>query len=394
MEKTIERKNNRMVKGLLIILLFIGLITLAGCWSSRELNEQAFVIGAGIDLDEDGKIKVTVQLIQLKKVKKKEELATLVLASKGETLFEAIRKFIPLTGRKMLWSHLQMIVIGPTIAQKDITPILDFFIRDHEIRPTPSVIFSQVPTEKILTARSPLESITALGITKGLEAQNKSLSFAPRIQLYQFNQMMLSPGKVGYAPMIYRIKKGVHPLALVEGMAVIKGGKWIGELNSKETRGVLWVRGEVEGGILVIPIPGTKEKNKVTGKISLEIMKNNTSIKPVLKEGDLSVTLDIKSTMNIGEILGPLRVDRRNIEDIKHNAAMEIKREVKSSLEKTQKKWKADIYGIKDAVHRKYPDYWKKNKEKWEDIFSDLPIEVNVSVDIPGQGLSKHSEEE
>ncbi|PHJ37623.1 hypothetical protein P378_14860 [Desulforamulus profundi] len=95
MEKTIERKNNRMVKGLLIILLFIGLITLAGCWSSRELNEQAFVIGAGIDLDEDGKIKVTVQLIQLKKVKKKEELATLVLASKGETLFEAIRKFIP-----------------------------------------------------------------------------------------------------------------------------------------------------------------------------------------------------------------------------------------------------------------------------------------------------------
>ncbi|PHJ37625.1 hypothetical protein P378_14870 [Desulforamulus profundi] len=182
-------------------------------------------------------------------------------------------------------------------------------------------------------------------------------------------------------------------MALVEGMAVIKGGKWVGELNSKETRGVLWVRGEVEGGILVIPIPGTKEENKVTGKISLEIMRNNTSIKPVLKEGDLSVTLDIKSTMNIGEILGPLQVDRRTLEDIKHNAAMEIKREVNSSLGKTQKKWKADTYGIKDAVHRKYPDYWKKNKEKWEDIFSDLPIEVNVSVDIPGQGLAKHSEE-
>ena len=47
------------------LFLFLVLAGLAGgCWSRREINETAHILGTGIDLAEDGRIRLTVQIVR------------------------------------------------------------------------------------------------------------------------------------------------------------------------------------------------------------------------------------------------------------------------------------------------------------------------------------------
>ena len=46
-----------------------------------------------------------------------------------------------------------------------------------------------------------------------------------------------------------------------------------------------------------------------------------------------------------------------------------------------------DIIGLGDNFYRKYPVKWEKNyKEKWEEIFPDVPVDIKVNVKIEKAG--------
>ncbi|UTW69395.1 Ger(x)C family spore germination C-terminal domain-containing protein [Anaerobacillus sp. HL2] len=74
--------------------------------------------------------------------------------------------------------------------------------------------------------------------------------------------------------------------------------KWIGSLNKDETRGLLWVREEVEGGIIVIPSIDGK------GKIGLEILgKGKIHIEPRLTNGQLTVKVIVEQLVSVAEVM-------------------------------------------------------------------------------------------
>ncbi len=50
----------KKIAALLLIVLLTGL--LGGCWSRREITEVAVVLGTGVDLAADGRIRLTVQI--------------------------------------------------------------------------------------------------------------------------------------------------------------------------------------------------------------------------------------------------------------------------------------------------------------------------------------------
>ncbi|MGF7186370.1 Ger(x)C family germination protein [Desulfitispora alkaliphila] len=126
----------------IILVLLITLIFITGCWNRVELSERALVMGTGIDKGEEGTVKVTIQVLQ--PIKKGvpaagiggdgSENAVWVVTSTGETLFDAARNFVKQSGRTLFWQYNEIIVIGEEAAREGILPLLDFFVRDHELR--------------------------------------------------------------------------------------------------------------------------------------------------------------------------------------------------------------------------------------------------------------------
>jgi spore germination protein KC len=66
-------------------------------------------------------------------------------------------------------------------------------------------------------------------------------------------------------------------------------------------------------------------------------------------------------------------------------AQSEIRRKITDTFETTQT-LNADIYGIGTSVHREYPKEWKELKNRWNELFPDIELDVQVKVHIPATG--------
>ena len=47
---------------------------------------------------------------------------------------------------------------------------------------------------------------------------------------------------------------------------------------------------------------------------------------------------------------------------------------------------KADIVGFAEEFYRKYPKQWKKIENRWDELFSEVEVNINVEAHIRRQG--------
>lgn len=377
--------NNWMRRGFLAAAAMLLMLGPSGCMAP-ELNERALVSMVGIDRRDDGLFRVTLGLIGTRKQANKDQERTSVFTVEGETLFDAARKFIRVTGNQPLWTYIKVIVIGPSAAEQDLAPIMDFFNRNNEIQPNPFIVYSTVPAEEALHLNTDSPELPALMVEKQIENQTL-LSLAPEVTLYEWNEMMLSPERTAFASLMQPVADKDRTLPIIEGMAVFSKGKTVGRLGPKATRGVLWLRREVQGGIVVITVDRGANNQEV--KLALEVTgKNKASIEPVLANGKLSVDIKVKAKLAVGEVVGQLNMDASEFKEIRQLAEEVIMGEIQSALATVQKEWSTDIFGIGRMVQRKQPGYWKEHKDTWSEEFASLPIQVTVSADITKFGLT------
>lgn len=376
------KENGEKNKTILTILSLILLnFLLAGCMRG-ELDERLILSSLGIDKTEDNKVKITVALIDTRSVNQQEAKGVQVYSSVGNTIFDAVRSTIIKLGKQPIWPYIKIVVLGPSVTKENVLPFLDFLNRNNEVQPNPYILVSKVEAAEIIKAKPDFTTVPSTVIEKQL-SQQRYVSYIPAIRLHQFTEMMLSPERIGYLAIIETVKKGKKDIPKAQSTAVIKQGRWVGQFNKRETRGLLWVKGEVNGGILVI------DALKGSGKIGLEILdKTNVKIKPQFAQSRLKqIDVNVKATMSVGEMLTKhTALTADIINEIEKLVAQEIKAEILEATDKA-KTYKADIFGFDDAVHRKNPQFWKKNKQNWDEKFPDLPVHVNVKVDIRNLGL-------
>lgn len=67
----------------------------------------------------------------------------------------------------------------------------------------------------------------------------------------------------------------------------------------------------------------------------------------------------------------------------------EVKKEIDKTLEVIQKKYKADAIGVGEYIFNFHPKLWKQVEKDWEEIFSQMEIDVNIDTKIRRRGLIK-----
>ena len=119
--------------GIFLVLFFIFPVLLTGCWNNRDLTEMNFVAGMGLDRTEEGKVLMTVQVVEPAaiiseaKAQSAQPKPVIVKSYEGETIFEAIRGILYNFDKKLFFSTAQVLILGERLSQDDIEKILDFF---------------------------------------------------------------------------------------------------------------------------------------------------------------------------------------------------------------------------------------------------------------------------
>lgn len=368
------------------LLIFINSILITGCWNYREIDKLAIVAGVAVDKGTTSKYKLTVEIAKTTGGRETKTMSK-VITTEGNTMFDAARNGISLTGLRLYWSHSKVIILSKEIAGEGITKIIDWYIRDSETREDVYILISEEATAKeILLGQGTIEDIKSIALGEMIKNQ-ESLSKAPVIDVLQFEIESKTKGMSTIIPAVKLKQADGKIVPQINGTAIIKDDKPAGFLSGEETKDLLFIRNEVKGGMLV-ETPG----NDASTPVSLEIFKSKTKVTPAVHGKDIEINLNVDTIVSIDEIEGSKNyIDEDGRKKLEQYAESALKERIESLIKKIQSEYDADVFKFGTKLKEDNIKVWNSVSNNWEEIFKDLKVNVKTRVHIKNSAILSKS---
>lgn len=374
-------------KGFFILMISSLVIMLSGCWSYNEIDERLIVGTVGIDYNaSDGLYRITIRAVNAKPTDGGIELVPEVLSTEGKSVFEAIRKAAPLYARKTYWSHLQSIILSEEVAEEDIVKTLDFFFRDAELRQDNRLyISSGCSAEEVVRLEAELQKKRQFTLRYAARTQEFEASF-PERELVEFGFMELDDTIEPIVPIIIISKEEHDDILKLEGAAVFLNRRMVGKLNRYQTFIALMLINEIKNPLIIVPLDDKKsiEESKA---VTMEIFKSKTKIESSNKDENINISISVALKASVAEMNYPMNyTDENSLKELKNTLELNIKNQILKTIKIVQHNYKSDIFGFGKSVEINNPKLWNTIKNNWNEKFSQVSVDAQVTVDIESTG--------
>ncbi|RAP76024.1 Ger(x)C family spore germination protein [Paenibacillus montanisoli] len=374
---------NRTLNVCLIILLLVSVTT--GCWNLREPDQLAFIIAAGLDLNDEGQLEIASQIAVPAALSGGEngggggggKKSFVVVSGTGKNVMDAGQNLQAQLPRILFYAHRQTILIGERLAKNGVGSLTDMFIRNPKSEMRSSIL-----------------------VVKGGLAKDV-LSVEPTFDPYISTILVREQIAVGMKPYYYRqflsdaLSQAMQPLlpavALTPGNRYRYAGsailnkddnlKLVGYLNAKESAYANWIIGRQTGLSITAPVsPGNEELSLNAKSLSKKLQ--------VDLQDQPRITVMLKGAGIITENNTSLNPTKNNdLKRIEKELSQATQEAVQALVDKVQKQYNTDIFGFGEFIHREYPNRWKTLRPKWNAMFPRLRITVKVELKCkdPGQ---------
>ncbi len=403
-----------MIKRLLVIcLVFFMILVLAGCWDSREVEELGIISGIAIEAAENNRVRVVFQYINTSVQSGQGSGGSQAALQKpyrnqvteGDTFYDALKQLPNETIARRFFAHSEILIISEQFArERGITEISDYMDRDPQFRGNAFLLvgrgndmvslmdtagtISSTPTHRLNNILRHQDLTSTYGLLR-LADFNRVLDSGyeqPFTGLVEQHPSLSRPDAPGHGLLDGQVPEPAYDLA-INGTALFKEDKMVGWLNQEESRGLLWLRGEVKQGRIKFSLPDDNE-----GIILTEIHQAKTRVKPYINDGEviMDVKIDVKSVVE--EVTGRTPLDMADdLERLEEAQNQAVLKEVEAALNIAQRQLQVDAFGFGEIVHRRYPRQWQEMKYNWADIFPGLQVQVEVKSTILHTNLTSHS---
>ncbi|KUK52757.1 MAG: Germination protein, Ger(X)C family [Desulfotomaculum sp. 46_296] len=386
------------MKKAVICLLLLTLLFTGGCWDLNELNSIAIVLGTGIDKTPDGEVELTLDIALPSSVNLLGGGTSptmgmgnfIVVSEKGKTIYEAQNKINMRLSRRISLGHNLVIIFGKRAAEQGLRDVLNFNYRIFQTREASWVFVSSGEAREIFEKGRPLIERT---ISQYLD--KTTIENGIGVQFIRFVRDIYRQGIEAAVPQI-TLKKGnltigptgkseQVPVPDLKGLAVFKGDKLVGFLNEEETKGFRLLRSvytKQKG--MVIAAPGLQAGKE----LSYEPLRWTIRIDPVQEKNNLKIFVKTDVLGNIVEQRGTENIyNMKTLKRIEQNINGEIERLVQEAIRKAQGEYGTDVFGFGEAYHKKYKKTWPEIGPRWDDMFSNAEIYLDVSAAVRNTGL-------
>ena len=376
-----------------ILFLTILCLILTGCWDRNELNELAITMALGIDKVDDEYV-VSAQTVIPGEVSSMKggpgESPVTLFQAKGATVNDAIRNLAKLSPRTGYFGHLQIVVIGETLAQEGISNTLDYLSRYFEIRSDFYLLIAkETEAGKILNVQTVLERIPANTIFNILHTSQHRMSNTSAVTLARLIVDLEREGKEGVITGIYIMgdeesgssKQNVESITpttqlKMDGIAVFKEDKLVGWLTDEEGIAYNIITNQVKNTLGTLSCPEG-------GKVTINVDKLTSKLKNTIVDGKPEIKIDIQIFGNIGEIDCEIDVTKKEtVKMLEKTYEEQVEKNVNETIQVVQDDFQSDIFGFGAAIHQSNPKEWKKIKSQWGTEFSEIKTTVKVKVNI------------
>ncbi len=374
----------RVAAGVLLPLMLAMFLT--GCWDNKELNELFIMTGMAMDVaDSPGQVSVTVQSANIKQGESgsagsgpADGDSTIVLNTVGDSLLNCLSKINRDSNNKLLFQHNQIRLFGIELAQQGIKKHLDMIMRDQKARLEVPLVVVDGRAEAALTAELSQSPISGIYLGEMFEDLSE-VSVKYRVRLIDFVQQLLDDAAAPVLPII-KITGGTGEQEIkLDGMAVFHDDKMIGRLSNEEALGYIWSFGGVKSSNIEVR-DGASRAGLYVAKLDC---KREVTLRP---DGGVRVSLTIDSVVQPAEVYGFKDMTPPELlQHLEYLAQEEIKNRI-AECYMIARSMSADIFGFCTIVYKQYPKEWSQMKDRWDEVFADIDLNVEATVNIPATG--------
>lgn len=194
-----------MKRCLCALLAACLMLPLAGCWNYRGLNEMTIVAGMAIDEADDGQYLMTFEVMDLSQPTKTEGPNSNLVFAKGGSILEAIRNAKRQLASKLYFGNMQIMVISHQVAEREgLDAVLDFALRDSEMRETMELVVSREETARaILSNDEKISGAVSYDISRIIREDAKVTGSVFSAQFYRIYDDSRTPGINVVLPVFY-----------------------------------------------------------------------------------------------------------------------------------------------------------------------------------------------
>ena len=156
----------------------------------------------------------------------------------------------------------------------------------------------------------------------------------------------------------------------------------VGTLTEAETRGVLWLRDEIKGYTVSVEIEDEE------GLVSLNPVSARVSLIPQIHDEKWKMTVNVATEGAIVQNETNLDFsDPKLLKKVESAYQKSIEKRIQEVLNQIQHELHADVVDFSKEFYRKYPKQWKAVENHWDEVFSEVEVNINVEGSYSQGGL-------
>ncbi|MBD7939066.1 Ger(x)C family spore germination protein [Cytobacillus sp. Sa5YUA1] len=358
----------------------IMFLLLSGCQKPVEIQYQAYAVGFGIDFIDEEYV-VYVQFLDFSNVAKTENSSinqdkpVWLGIGRGNTINKALTNIYKTMQLNINYDHINSFIFSENIIKHRLKETTDSLSSNYNIRVHGWIYGTNEDLEKILTLKMPFYyPYTSSIINQPLDTQ-RQVSEVPAIDATKYLIGLGEATKTILLPRVEvtdnNVKKNEKKFQVpyLNGGYFIKGGNYIGVLNSSQLSGYIKANKQAKVERSLIQVNMENESDPV------EVELRDPKTKITLEKNDFhsKLKLNIKSTIILREGASEVNQDA-----LKHKVEEQIREEAFLSLESGREKG-IDVYLFEDYLFRHHNKIWKQHK--FQGMFENITAEdINVEI--------------
>lgn len=389
-------------KKIIYILISILIVSsISGCWNRKEPKTLAIVDSALYDIKDNGDYRITLEILNPAAIgtanrANSNQSSFLIISDEGKTLSEALRNISTSLDKNIFAFHNKIRFFSEKLAKNDITPVMDYILRDGTTNEKPLIFVIKGNPELIYNGVTGLSDTVGIYLENISKSQPYTTSKSVFINSLQFADEYYKEGKEPVAGLVELIEKDSKLLdesnkntqnnddaqsdqkkykIVCEGLAAFRDNKLVGYLNGEETRAYNFIMNNIKNSIISLLI-----ENEYT---AFFVQNSKSKIKTIYENDQINFNVDISVTLSITEENGAIDITKPEIlKKIENDLNKELESQISAAIKKVQNEFKSDIFGFGNQFHKDQPKIWKQIKDDWNNQFSNAKINITVKSTI------------
>ncbi|WP_309119551.1 Ger(x)C family spore germination protein [Paenibacillus sp.] len=386
-----------------IAMIALCLLLLSGCWSRRELNDILIVLGVGLDR-EDGEYLVSFQVVNPSEISSQKQTGRrspgTLYQGRGKTIFEAARSVTTEAPRKMYFGHLQLYVVGESVAKEGLSSFIDNVLRDNELRMDFNLVVARgTKAGNVLKLYTPVEELPTNSMLQSLRTSEKAWAPSVSITMDEVLDRLSGDGHelaLTGIQLIGESESGDSPKNVesfrtpsryrYRGIAVFREDRLVGWLNEEESKGYTDITDRLDSTSIELACGDNRY-------IGIEVLNSKSKMKSEIKNGlpVMTVTLRTEAAIVDNQCQDVDVADPETIRKLEARAARVMQSNAEAAV-KRAKELKSDVLGFGDQIAKEHPAFWKRAKKGWnEEYFPVVDVRYEIRLYIRRTGTTGNS---